>query len=279
MQQTILDIFKNVSSILEKENIPYFGIAGTVLGAVRHKGFIPWDDDMDIVIPIEYWEKFINIISTSLPDHLELVNSMDIKHVPYFACVKITDKRTAAIEYSNLSYKDAYSGVWLDVFPICGVGNDTVSKKKFIRKSKLFFLLDQGMRNLYKNTTHKAMKYLLSLICFPLQLIFPFNHYLKKSYELFKQYPISNSIQTGTVWWPLHIDRHIYPSELFKHYVYIDFEDTQIRCPADWKEYLTLAYGNYTQLPPVENRNSGHDLAIVDFEHSYKDYQIGNYTV
>ena len=90
IQKVILDIFKEFDRICTDNNIPYYAIGGTCIGAVRHKGFIPWDDDMDVAIPIEFWDKFIEIASRQLPDYYKLFSSMEVKHYRYLF-IKIMD--------------------------------------------------------------------------------------------------------------------------------------------------------------------------------------------
>ena len=80
LQKKILDIFKAVAKICKDHDITYYAIGGTAIGAVRHQGFIPWDDDLDIAIPIEQYDRFIEIARRELPEGLTVMTPVDIEH-------------------------------------------------------------------------------------------------------------------------------------------------------------------------------------------------------
>ena len=83
VQSKILDIFLKVNEICERNNLTYYAIGGTCIGAVRHQGFIPWDDDLDIAVPIEEWDTFWAVMERELPDSYEIYNGNHIKHYRY----------------------------------------------------------------------------------------------------------------------------------------------------------------------------------------------------
>lgn len=106
-QKVILSIFKEIKQICERHNIKYYAIGGTCIGAVRHKGFIPWDDDIDIAIPIEQYFIFLDYARKELPDYLYVLSPKDTVHYPN-GFSKICDNRTMFIMRSSLKYPDSY---------------------------------------------------------------------------------------------------------------------------------------------------------------------------
>ena len=108
-QKVILSIFKEISGICARHNIPYFAIGGTCIGAVRHQGFIPWDDDLDIAVPIEHFDFLLDCLRKEIPSDLYVIDSHDHMHYHY-VWAKVCDKNTTFIEKSEYRYKDAYKG-------------------------------------------------------------------------------------------------------------------------------------------------------------------------
>ena len=141
LQKRILDIFREVRDILDRNGITYFAIGGTCIGAVRHGGFIPWDDDLDIAVPIEQFGRMLDLLKAELPPHLELYTGAERKHYRYIF-VKVTDNRTTFIEKTEIGYPDAYKGVFIDIMPISGVLPD----KRFYSRIKRYFSMNVRRR-------------------------------------------------------------------------------------------------------------------------------------
>lgn len=130
-QLTILNIFKEIKPFLENNAIPYYLLGGSLLGAVRHKGFIPWDDDIDIGIVRDDYERFVETISKNLPDHLELRSYRDESdHHYYFS--RVVDKRyLMSREGSIVSRKE---NIWVDIFPLDGMPNNGLVRRVHMMK-------------------------------------------------------------------------------------------------------------------------------------------------
>lgn len=275
IQEKILGVFKEISDLLETNGIPYFAIGGTCLGAVRHRGFIPWDDDLDIAIPIEYYEKFLEIARKDLPKHLRLFSPMDGKHNPLMFS-KIMDKNTTMIENRFIHWRECYEGVWIDIMPMSGVPDKGMGREMFLLKRGWIERINVRIRSAYSDWKDSIRK-LLYIIVYPLQIL-PTGYFQKIWFDTMKRYPFAESKYTGYTWEhsPL-LKKRIFPKKWFEDYVYMDFEDTKIRCPIGWHEFLTQMFGDYMEYPPAEERTSGHqfDKGLVDLEHSYLDYQSG----
>ena len=128
VQNRILKIMLVVDEICKRNNLTYYAIGGTCIGALRHKGFIPWDDDLDIAVPIEEWDRFWNIMKTELPSEYGIYSGSNIRHYRYIFN-KIHDTGTSFIEQSEVKYPDAYKGIFIDVMPIAGIP-ETKSKRE-----------------------------------------------------------------------------------------------------------------------------------------------------
>lgn len=267
LQNAILDIFKNIKDICDKNGIMYFAIGGTCIGAVRHKGFIPWDDDLDIAIPIEEFTRFFEIAKKELRPEYEIYTCNDVKHYGY-VFNKIHNAETTFIENSQISYKDAYKGVYVDIMPISGMPDNISERKKFCKKIRLYSRLNKKMR-----FPHAPQKLRGICISIPLRIIsffVKYNYFSDKIYALLKKYPFKSSNFTGYVW-SMKVSSLTFPSEYFKETVDMPFEDTFIKCPKMYHEYLTEQFGDYMKIPDQskQQKHSG----IVDLKNSYQTYK------
>lgn len=274
VQKIILDIFKEISKICEEHNITYFAIGGTCLGAVRHQGFIPWDDDLDIAIPIEEYECFVDVAKKNLPEHLVVFQPGDAKHF-YSNFIKVMDTRTMMTEDYAASWRDSYGGVWVDIMPISGVPAETKPRKKFLAKVKWHLRSGFKMKSTFKDQLTLAGK-IAWVMYRPLYWILPKEFHWKAWLRLLRRNPFSQSQYTGYVW-SKNLHRLIFPTKWFVETVPLAFEDTVIRCPKEWDVFLTQMFGNYMELPPENKRTSGHEFqkGLIDLNNSYLDYQSG----
>ncbi len=277
IQQRIFDIFKEVSAICEKNGIRYFAIGGTCLGAVRHQGFIPWDDDLDIAVPLDEFSGFLKALRRELPDWLEVSTPREAKHNPHFF-VKVMDTRTMMTEDEFIPWKDTYEGVWLDIMPMSGAPAPGAERDEFVKQ--IHHYRRQSRLIKYKMSAQDTIRGKLHwLVVSPLRLCSG-DYIWKKWWKFLSRYPFDSSPFVGYVW-QRRVAELLFPQEWYADFVYLPFEDTQIRCPVCYHEFLTQMFGNYMEYPPEDQRNSGHhfEKGAIDLEHSYKDYQSGKYRI
>lgn len=267
VQKVILSIFKEVAKVCDNHNVPYYAIGGTCIGAVRHKGFIPWDDDLDIAIPIEHFEEFVGIARKELPSHLYVYTSDDVKHYHY-VWMKVCDKRTTFIEKSEYKLKDAYKGIFIDVMPISGLPSQQNGRAEFIRKIKLYEKLNDRLR--FSNCFLTIKSFIGRLPFRILSKILPYNYFSKKYLNYLKSYPFRDSSYTGYVWYSQWIERLIFPTSFFGEGVKLNFEDTLINCPSKYHKYLTQQFGDY-MIPPSINEQEIH-AGLIDINKPYTDF-------
>ena len=253
LQKVIFSVFLEVKKLCEENDITYYGIAGTCLGAVRHKGFIPWDDDLDISVPIEEFDRFLALAKEKLPDYLEIVTYHDHPHFPRMFA-RVTDKRTCYVQYYMKYYPDEYHGVFIDVMPMTGKPAG-IAGKVFEQKALWYDYLSQQTMCLFRD--NKSLREKLSwlvLKCFFL----PERYFLKKWEAELRKHPVKGSKEILFAW-NAKVRYRTFPAEVFEDHTELEFEGVQVRFPADTDTYLKTEYGDYMKLPPEEKRVGHHD--------------------
>jgi lipopolysaccharide cholinephosphotransferase len=242
LQLIQLEILNIVADICNKHNLNYWLDGGTLLGAVRHGGYIPWDDDIDIGLLRKDYNKLLKILPKELPDHLILQTSKTDKYYKY-DWAKVRDLYSEAISSSTVKSKHKYRGLRIDIFAF-----DYVPGNMFFRKiqlliinTRMFFKSDiKTMQNItqLKKITHKIGQI---IPCF----IFNIPYYLtiKLSNLLFSKY-ISCYFQV-----PNSYPRNLKPKDCYFPLSEIKFEDTMHKCPAKINCYLKSLYGDNYMTP------------------------------
>lgn len=243
LKQEELYILKYIDSFCAKNKLDYFLIGGTLLGAIRHNGFIPWDDDIDIAMPRKDFQKLLKNFKDTSEFEIDSYYSNKQYWLPF---IKIRKKGTKYIEDIQAKYTGS-NGIWIDIFPLDdGMPNEYKRFKKaaFLRK---LISYKSGIRN-KKTATYK--KIILTIIC-PL---------LSKKWLIKKQFKI---MSTGSGDYYLNIGsqygckRQTHLKEKFYPIKKAKFEDSYFNIPNDPDYVLTNIYGkNYMQLPPIEKRTT-----------------------
>ena len=264
LQKVELEILLEVDRICRKHNIKYFLVSGTLLGAVRHKGFIPWDDDIDICMPRKEYKKFCKIACTEMKKEYFLQNSNTDYSDRWFA--KVRKNNTTCIE-KGYEKSPAHQGVWIDIFPLVGVHNTqqelnkatklaTFSKRLLSKRFAAF----GGLKDL--SAEKKILKFVPVCIIRAvaeavMSIAFKNNDKYESCYYLWGDSKI----------------RARFPSDLFDDLCEVEFEGHMFPAPKRWDEYLTMVYGDYMTPPPPEKRNGGcHTISIIDLNKDYRHY-------
>ncbi|MBO5867860.1 MAG: LicD family protein, partial [Oscillospiraceae bacterium] len=127
LHQVDMDIAKAVVALCDKHGLTYYMLGGSMLGAIRHKGFIPWDDDIDFGMPREDYERFLELAPTELPKHLKVVNYRNDPNYMYYI-TRILDTETKVIE-ERIGNDNKYTNASIDIFPIDGTPNNPILRK------------------------------------------------------------------------------------------------------------------------------------------------------
>ena len=136
LQQVDLEIVKEVVKICDAHNLKYYMLGGTMLGAIRHKGFIPWDDDIDLGMPRDDYEKFLEIAETELPETYKVVNYRNTPEYQYYI-TRILDTDTK-VEEERIGNENRYTHASIDIFPIDGTPNNAIAR---VIKANEFLLI------------------------------------------------------------------------------------------------------------------------------------------
>lgn len=269
-----LDVFKEVVKVIKKHNLRYFAVGGTCIGAIRHKGFIPWDDDIDIALPREDYEKLRNDYYKELPNHISKLDYDSCESHGYLF-YKFHDNRTTFVEEYAVQYPDRYTGVFVDIMPIDGLPDDKNQSGKVLKKLSRLCSLNSAVRPM-KYNQNSLMNSVKSAIRFSLRKTHRYNYYSNKICALMSSYSFDNSHEIVFTWrindtncFPTRV---IYNKKMFIDTIEMEFEDTTIRVPVGYDEYLKQDFGDYMTLPPVEQRNSIHSVCICDMNRTFKYY-------
>lgn len=255
LKECLLLIYSDIERVCSKYNLIYMLGGGSALGAVRHKGFIPWDDDMDLMMPREDYNKFIEVFDKELGRDYELASPYS-KRCNYF--VQVIKKNTT-VRYLNDTQD---SGVEIDIFPI-----ETVPKNIILRYfSHYVCILCRGIR--FSIRTYKSkdvsLKNVLSrnissrFLYLILQLIGFIFHFIPERYWCIwcdKAVSIGGNSEYSTIAMGRNLYmKEILPSDVFTPTSIGEFEGLTVHLPHDIDRYLTNLYGNYMEIPPEDKR-------------------------
>lgn len=242
IQEQELLLLKKCIKLCEDNNVEYFALGGTLLGAVRHQGFIPWDDDIDLGIPRKYYDKLIELLSDNEEVVLEK-NIINLNVLQY--------KKKENIQIGSESYS-----VYIDLFPLDGVPNGKIARKVFLTKFLLYRVLykfsivdklnvvDRGfVGNLVVDFTKKIK----------INKVLSSERIVEKLHEIAATYSFDDSDFVGNIL-GRYREKEIVSKKIFGNSKLLKFEDIEIRSPEDYDGYLKHIYGDYMKLPDVKDR-------------------------
>lgn len=239
-------ILKVIHELCVKFNITYYIIGGTLLGAVRHKGFIPWDDDIDIAMYRKDFAKFEKIAKKHLPKEFFLQTYKTDKGYPQIM-PKIRKNGTILENVSEVNLK-MHKGVFVDIFML---DYEKRYSKRIEKKSKihrfLAYLLSVKKR---KCSPKKINNFVASLV--PTRFIMLLNNIFVASNKQNK-FTMNYSSQYS-------IKKQSFPSSYYGVPKLIKFDDLEVLAPSEYEKILASVYGNYMELPPVEKRGLHHKI-------------------
>lgn len=263
LQEVDLEMLKEVVTICNKYHLTYYMIGGTLLGAIRHKGFIPWDDDVDLGMPRESYERFLTIAKEELPEKLRVVNyKTDPKYQYYIT--RILNTKTK-VEEKRIGNDSRYTHASIDIFPIDGTPNNGLLRKLYYFRVMTYRAL---MSLCYKDSIDRERKrsgkeriLLMIMEKVPITRFTSPNHLKDKIDRLLTKQKIEKSENVGTIM-GAYRTREIVPKQYFGKGGEYEFEGMMLQGPELCHEYLLHMYGDYMQLPPKESRKT--HFKIVD---------------
>lgn len=247
LQLKMLDILLTVTSIADKHNIPYWLSGGTLLGAVRHGGFIPWDDDIDIEVLWADYHKLLRLLKEELPSDLYLQTPKDKGYRLLFS--KVRDKNTIVHEQDDVYDRFSEKGIYIDIFP---------EERSYMPLKKIVdFFYGRGYRRIKRGQPFLSPKfffeYTLSLLIYPLGISLKwlargFCSIMRPS-NILHSYGIGNSTN--------HNASYMFPVGS------VIFEGYRFSAPKNIDAYLKKQYGDYMSVPPKEKRAT-HFIQVTD---------------
>lgn len=243
-----LQILKNVAHFCDEKQIHYWLDWGTLLGAVRHKGYIPWDDDIDIGMLREDYDRFMELFNTENDQYRFFCPEKDDGF--FYSFGKVADTETVLYEPDIHGSKFAVN---IDVF----VYDSAPDEKHIVRSRKKiqrYFLLNMLQHNLISDRGRWYRKIAKLIVRFLLSP-FPDNYFVKKVVAESRQYENQKSDKIGMFCWPVEM---ICDKSVVSSFVNVEFEQYFFKAPAQYDLWLTKCYGNYMELPPEEERVTHH---------------------
>ena len=263
--KVLLDILETLIGICDRHGLQYSLIGGSLLGAMRHKGIIPWDDDIDIAMPRPDYEKLQQILPKELPPHLFMQTSAtdfeyDITHV------KIRDSRTTALEMTHVKMGRRYNmGIFLDVFPLDGLSPDDkvrAGQARFMKIIRIIYALSLRRKHETLKSRIGGLFSRMARKCLGESRLY------KMREGIFARYSCADceEVGLGLAEWGFR-DCFRWRSEWFSEYIIVPFEYLDVKVPKMYDEILTKQYGDWRvpkQVPAL------HNGIVFDTEKDYK---------
>ena len=275
IQLKMLDILLYFDEFCKEHHLGYVLCGGTCLGAVRHQGFIPWDDDVDVFMLREdyekleeLWEKYADTQRYGCVRSNEKVN---IHH----SAIEIKDNHTTFINHHSVDL-DINHGVMIDVIPVDGVPATSWRRILQMVDSMVYCCFNfQRLPDHKSKLVYHATRIALGLVKSPRL------RYLiwRGAEKRIIRYGTEKCEQVASFGEGMSIMRMRFPTQWFREPAYLSFEGHQLPVPADVDQYLKISFGNYMELPPEEDRVARHHAVFVDLDNSYTQYKGIHYCV
>lgn len=261
LQLMELQVLKDIASVCEKHHLRYFLAYGTLLGAVRHQGFIPWDDDIDLLLPRADYEKFHEVIEAEMGDKYT-IESIMTRGDYYSFSARLRLNGTIYPE-EPLEYVPTHKGIFVDLMPL-----DEVKTNKGLllnlRGYVAFWMsalraIAHGVK--FSQERFRTVGRMLRIIAWPFKG--------EISHKIFDDLALAKSQQGGEYWANLtsfgNWKKSLVHKDVYGAGVLLQFEDAQFWAPQDYDTVLRQSYGDYMTPPPVEQQVAAHHTSDVDF--------------
>lgn len=259
VQTLQLSLMKKIHSFMEENGIKYYLIAGSALGAMRHKGFIPWDDDIDIGLFREDYERFLSVATKFDPEY-EIINHRNACNCDF--CLTRIYIPNTKIDNPVIAKTGLNQRLYMDIFPLDNVPDSTderaIFEKKIKRRKSIIEKID--VRN-YRNTWLVLLcKSVISFILKPNR-----NTIISSTESLMKTYDKQNTKAVCSLCSQYSFKKQVMLKSVYGTPTMYEFEETSFYGPEKINVYLKTLYGSdYMEIPPIEKRRKGHDILMLE---------------
>ena len=261
LQLTLLDMLIQIDEICTKNNIKYSLSSGTVLGAVRHGGFIPWDDDLELMFMRDEYEKLFNLPEAEFSSRgLTLQKEYDKIWPLTFS--KVRKDNTTYIERGPDIIEGAHLGVYIDIFPVDNLSDNQLKADAQWHVFQLLAAKCLGKRGYKTESTKKKVALFVSKYL-PVGPMLDF---------VMNRDALNTKCVHAFLGAAVVKEKTIYPRSLFDDYTKIQFEGREFSVISGYKKYLEITYGDYMKLPSEEERQAALHAEIIDLNTPYTEY-------
>lgn len=261
-QAISLEILHTIAGICEKNKLRYALIYGTLIGAVRHQGYIPWDDDVDIMMPRPDYDKLLIYLENNIKQypHLQVFNHKECQEYPYMI-TRISDDR---YEIKMENEKSFGMGVFIDIYPYDGLGNTKEEALNYgLKGDRLSSLCYQATREHFAIETTTSL--IRKIVKFPVYLYAKMRgkeYFQNRLEKLPRKKNYDESEYIGCVVWLSGGEKDIFLREWFDETIMMKFDKYEFRVPKNYDEVLKHGYGDYMKLPPKKDRIGHHFFKV-----------------
>ena len=278
IHQANLEILKAIRDICERHNITYLIDSGTLLGAVRHKGFIPWDDDVDLCFRREEFEKFKAVANLELPKGMELVLPYEYRNGESFydfvpRVVYLNSRRHSEDDEDMEFYEGKLNHLWVDLFIIDRLPSHKTEARLMKLKQQIFFGMGMAHRRKLDWSKYKGLQKLEVMVLVGLgklvsmKTIFRWQDLSARKYtDLYNKRELKAEGQSFFSNYQPDF-QYCTVEDSWEEPIHFEFEGEKFTGPKEWDKVLKMLYGDYMKLPPVEKRqpsHSGRELEILE---------------
>lgn len=264
LQLKLLEMMSWLHSFITSHNLRYYVYGGTMLGVARHQGFIPWDDDVDIVMPRKDYEILCELLKSPIEHYVIETPKSNAKDYLY-TYAKFYDTSTSMTELARINVN---RGVYIDIFPLDGLGNTLEEAQKYYKKIDNKNMLHAMRTCAYR----KGRKWYKNIAVFLGGIIPNFiinNKKLSREIDELNKRRDFDEYQYFGVNMSTYRSKDIHNQNILGKPTLYKFENIEVYGPENFEAYLTETYGDWRQLPPVDKRHSTHSFINLNMHKSY----------